>query len=312
MRFSITIPAYKSSYLKEAIDSCLAQTYHDFELVIVNDHSPEDIDSIINQFDDTRIRYYVNEKNCGALNVVDNWNRCLEYAKGDYVICMGDDDRLLPNCLEEYKKLTESNPEFNVFHMRTEIIDENGSVIERLEERLPVESVYSLIWNRQILRRKQFIGDFLFNTKYLRERGGFYKIPLGTFSDDITVAIISSNRGIVNCNHFGFQYREHSMTISRKREWRQIALSAYLAYNWYNNFLSTPIRDQKEDYYRCKTLQNLKYYFQRWYNSMIDADMQDRPTSALLFWISKHKIFNFSVFYVFRLFFHYIRVKKKL
>ena len=190
MRFSITIPAYKSSYLKEAIDSCLAQTYHDFELVIVNDHYPEDIDSIINQFDDTRIRYYVNEKNCGALNVVDNWNRCLEYAKGDYVICMGDDDRLLPNCLEEYKKLTESNPEFNVFHMRTEIIDENGSVIERLEERLPVESVYSLIWNRQILRRKQFIGDFLFNTKYLSERGGFYKILLGTFSDDITVDII--------------------------------------------------------------------------------------------------------------------------
>ena len=74
MKFSITIPAYKRSYLKEAIDSCLAQTYGDFELIIVNDHSPENLDAIVTQYNDPRIRYYVNEKNCGAVNVVDNWN----------------------------------------------------------------------------------------------------------------------------------------------------------------------------------------------------------------------------------------------
>ena len=100
MEFSITIPAYKAKYLNECIDSILAQTYKDFELVIVNDASPEDLDSIVNQYIDSRIRYYVNEKNCGAINVVDNWNKCLEYAKGEFIICMGDDDKLMPNCLE--------------------------------------------------------------------------------------------------------------------------------------------------------------------------------------------------------------------
>ena len=63
MKFSITIPAYKRSYLKEAIDSCLAQTYKDFELIIVNDASPEDLDSIVNSYSDNRIRYYKNETN---------------------------------------------------------------------------------------------------------------------------------------------------------------------------------------------------------------------------------------------------------
>lgn len=69
MKFSITIPAYKQKYLYEAIESCLAQTYEDFELIIVDDASPEDLKSVVDQFDDKRIRFYRNEKNCGALNV---------------------------------------------------------------------------------------------------------------------------------------------------------------------------------------------------------------------------------------------------
>lgn len=58
MKFSITIPAYKAKFLKECIDSILSQTYNDFELIIVNDASPEYLDSIINGYSDSRIRYY--------------------------------------------------------------------------------------------------------------------------------------------------------------------------------------------------------------------------------------------------------------
>ena len=83
MKFSVTIPAYKVKYLKEAIDSVLAQTFHDFELIIVNDASPYDIDSVLSQYNDPRIIYKKNESNCGAKNVVDNWNICLSYATGD-------------------------------------------------------------------------------------------------------------------------------------------------------------------------------------------------------------------------------------
>ena len=60
MKFSIAIPAFKSAFLKECIDSVLNQTYKNFELIIVNDHSPEDIRGIIEQFADIRIRYYEN------------------------------------------------------------------------------------------------------------------------------------------------------------------------------------------------------------------------------------------------------------
>ena len=74
------------------------------------------MDSVVKSFTNARIRYYVNEKNCGAENVVDNWNICLGYARGDYVICMGDDDKLLSTCLKEYAKLIERYPGLGVYH----------------------------------------------------------------------------------------------------------------------------------------------------------------------------------------------------
>ena len=72
--FSVLIPAYKRKFLCDAISSCLIQTYKNFEIIIVDDASPEDLKSVVDQFHDSRIKYYRNEKNCGAINVVDNWN----------------------------------------------------------------------------------------------------------------------------------------------------------------------------------------------------------------------------------------------
>ena len=112
--FTIAIPAYKRRFLKEAIDSVIAQTYSHFELVIVDDASPDDLFSVVSQYEDDRIRYYRNEVNIGAVNVVDNWNKCLKYSTGDYIICMGDDDRLLPCCLEELVTLMDKYPGLGV------------------------------------------------------------------------------------------------------------------------------------------------------------------------------------------------------
>ena len=54
---SIAIPAYKKKFLADAIQSVLNQSIQDFELIIVNDKSPEDIDSVVEHFNDKRIRY---------------------------------------------------------------------------------------------------------------------------------------------------------------------------------------------------------------------------------------------------------------
>lgn len=238
MKFSILIPAYKAKFLKESIESVLTQTCDDFETIIVNDASPEDLDSVVKSYNDPRIKYYVNERNCGAINVVDNWNKCLSYAKGDYVICMGDDDKLKPNCLEEYNKLMERYPGLGVYHAWTELIDVNSKVIAMQETRPEYESVYSMMWGRWYGRRLQYIGDFLFDRNLLVNNGGFYKLPLAWGADDISAYIAASEKGIANMQVPGFQYRINSQTISSKGD-ASIKLNAInIAESWYQDFLA--------------------------------------------------------------------------
>ena len=233
MKFSITIPAYKRSYLKEAIDSCLAQTYGDFELIIVNDHSPENLDAIVTQYNDPRIRYYVNEKNCGAVNVVDNWNKCLEYAKGEYIICMGDDDRLLPCCLSEYVKLIEKYPDLSVYHAWTQLVNEEGCVYMYQEQRPEFEGAYSFLYHRWHFRFWQYIGDFCLRTERLRQWGGYYKLPLAWTSDDITVFRAALDAGIANTQTPCFQYRCNGQNISSNGNIQQKMHALKLAKEWY-------------------------------------------------------------------------------
>ena len=203
--FTIAIPAFKSKFLGEAIESCLSQTYGNFEVVIVDDASPENLKSVVDRYHDDRIRFYRNEKNCGAVDVVDNWNICLSYAKGDYIICMGDDDRLLPCCLDEYLKLMEKYPGLGVYHAWTEIIDEDSVMFDLQQPRPEWESALSVAWNRWNGRNRQYIGDFCYEVERLRKDGGFFKLPMAWGRDDICAVRAAVGGGIAHTQRVCFQ-----------------------------------------------------------------------------------------------------------
>lgn len=299
MKFSVTIPAYKSRYFLDAIKSIVSQTYSDWELIIVDDCSPEDLYTIVEPFlKDKRIHYYHNEKNCGAINVVDNWNICLNYCTGDYVVCMGDDDRLLSCCLEEYKKLIEQNPGLNVYHTRTEIIDEDGKVVNLQESRPEWESALSLIWNRWNHRNKQFIGDFCYRTDYLKQAGGYHKLPLAWGSDDITAVLAAKDKGIANMQTFGFQYRENTQTISSAISNTRIKIEARVSQlQWFTAFLRSmdpkKLSDADKDYLHTIDEPRKKYFFEA-----LDKDCPDyiKGNPLRLFWCYRQlTVFNYPI-----------------
>lgn len=264
MKFSVTIPAYKAKYLYDAVLSIINQTCQDFEIIIVDDASPEDLKTIVNKFSDPRIHYYRNDHNCGAINVVDNWNICLSYALGDYVICMGDDDMLLPNCLENYDKLIAKYPGLGVYHAWTEIIDEEGNFFKMQHPRPEYESVYSMIWSRWNGRTRQYIGDFCFDTELLKADGGYYKLPLAWGSDDITAVRAAARKGIANMQTLGFAYRENRYTITSTGN-DYIKLQAINSEKeWYKSFFvnTQPSELSKEDNLFLQDLQrNLDSYY---------------------------------------------------
>ena len=289
--FTIAIPAYKRKFLKEAIDSCLSQTYNNWELVIVDDASPEDLNSIISQYDDPRIRSYRNEKNCGAIDVVDNWNICLSYAKGDYIICMGDDDRLLPCCLEEYLKLMEKYPGLGVYHAWTEIIDEESVMFDLQQPRPEWECALSVAWNRWNGRTRQYIGDFCYEVERLRKDGGFFMLPMAWGSDDICAVRAAIGAGIANTQRVCFQYRVNRYTISkiganevkfnatvRERQWYRDLIAEYE-----RNF--DQLDETERKFLHCLKL-DLPREFKNKFKSELILDMQNNPF-RIFFWLQK-------------------------
>jgi glycosyltransferase involved in cell wall biosynthesis len=105
---SICIPTYKgAAHLRRAIRSVLAQSYSDFELLIIDDDSPDETSAVVAGFDDPRIRYIRNPRNVGAEA---NWNKCLEEARGRYFKLLPQDDALHSTCLEKQVAVLEADP----------------------------------------------------------------------------------------------------------------------------------------------------------------------------------------------------------
>ena len=87
---SVIIPTYnRLSYLKQAITSAIGQKYQNIEIIVSDDCSPESPQAMVESFQDSRIRFYRNEKNLGiCLNVINAFKQ----AKGKYVASLNDDD----------------------------------------------------------------------------------------------------------------------------------------------------------------------------------------------------------------------------
>lgn len=90
-KVSVLMPVYnvKEEYLRESIESILHQTFKDFEFIILDDCSKNDVESIVNSYKDTRIRFYRNDKN---LKVSACRNKLLDLSNSEYVAFQDADD----------------------------------------------------------------------------------------------------------------------------------------------------------------------------------------------------------------------------
>lgn len=109
---SILMPVYKTaSYLQEAIDSMLSQRFSDFELIVLNDCSPDDAEDILDRYDDPRIVRYRGERNQGLANVL---NVGMDMARGRYIARMDSDDISLPERFETQVNYLETHTDIDL------------------------------------------------------------------------------------------------------------------------------------------------------------------------------------------------------
>jgi glycosyltransferase involved in cell wall biosynthesis len=124
-KISVCIPTYNHGrFLPDAVGSVLAQTFRDFELIIVDNASTDDTPELGRKFaeSDPRIGYIANRSNVGMLN---NFNLCLKHASGEYIKILCADDLLEPTCLEKLLHGFESRPNASLVGAARLLVDEN-------------------------------------------------------------------------------------------------------------------------------------------------------------------------------------------
>jgi len=121
---TIGLPTYERlAYLQEAVASALAQTHAPIEVLISDDGPGTEIgpwaQTLAQQY--PRVRYRKNARNLGLAG---NWNAVVDAAQGEWLVLIGDDDRLLPDFVEKLAELIQ--PDLSVVFSNHHIIDEHG------------------------------------------------------------------------------------------------------------------------------------------------------------------------------------------
>lgn len=159
---SVLMPVYNTAqYLKEAMDSMLAQTFSDFELIVLNDCSPDNAEEILDSYIDSRIVRYRGEKNRGLANVL---NVGMDMARGKYIARMDSDDISSPTRLETQVKYLEEHPEVDLCSCGMQLFGAKEGIWTRTSdpEKVKIEALFfspilhaSSVWRKESFDKYQ-------------------------------------------------------------------------------------------------------------------------------------------------------------
>lgn len=168
---SVIMSVYNDrDYIRQALDSLLAQTEQDFEIILVDDCSLDDTVSVIETYHDGRIRLYRNEKNLGLTR---NLNRALRLARGQFIARMDGDDICRPRRFERQLAFLRANPSLMLISCRThmfgqqDLISDISGSGEKLRAMMLVRPVLAhpgFMMRAELIRREGFSYDETFRS----------------------------------------------------------------------------------------------------------------------------------------------------
>jgi len=144
-KVSVIIPVFNGErFVGDAIESVLAQTYRDFELIVVDDGSTDQTAQKIKQYGDKLT--YLYQPNSGGANAQ---NLGATHAQGEYLAFLDSDDRWYSNKLEVQVEAMDTNPQAGLIYSDVDLIDEEGNLLEKgyltrrskKKERLPESTI---------------------------------------------------------------------------------------------------------------------------------------------------------------------------
>ncbi len=309
-KYTFLLPAYKASFLEEALLSIKNQTFTDFKVLVSDDCSPENLEPIYKKVcgDDPRFSFRRNEKNMGGKSLVSHWNLLVDMCDTEYLIVASDDDVYEPRFLEEADRLLRKYPKANLLRARSRVIDGNGETCK--EESVTEEWLDNLHFIHRIYQKDWAggVASFVYKTALLKEQGKFVDFPSAWFSDDVTNFLMADN-GCCMTQDVTFKVRNSDLNISGQwgdpEDSRKKVAAAYMNYHWMKKYMTRFEKEQDSKFLEIVT----KEYRQKIYGNIQNYIYSCRPLDFLrLLWQCPNDLGLFKP----RMLAHYIRGRVKI
>lgn len=219
-RFSVITPVYNTNrkHLEECISSVLAQTFENWELCLVDDHSSKpQVRKILEAAAslDPRIRPIFREKNGG---IVDASNDGLSMARGEFVVLLDHDDVIEPDALMLINELIDSDPLIDYVYTDETLITDGGQVVERF---------HKPDWSPERFRHQMYVCHLsVIRRSLVLEVGGFRPGYDGSQDYDLMLRVAEKARKIAHIPKLLYHWRMASTSVANNASAKPYAYDA--------------------------------------------------------------------------------------
>lgn len=216
-KLAIIIPAYKATFLREAILSIASQTCKDFTLYIGDDCSPYNLKSIIEPFESQlNIIYKRFDENIGGTNLVAQWKRCIDLAQEEeWLWLFSDDDIMESDCVQNfYKTIEETNFKYDIYHFDVNIINNKWEIIRTPPQYPQNLDAFTYYKNKLLGNLISLVVENIFSRKIYNQTGGFEVFDLAWGSDTATWVKFAASKTMYTIPNSKILWRSSEENIS--------------------------------------------------------------------------------------------------
>ena len=271
---SIAMPTYNraDSYLKEAIQCALNQTYQNFEIIVSDNCSSDETESVVKSFQDTRLRYFRQTENIGSKN---NCNFCLAQARGKYFLLLFDDDRIDADFLDICLKAIPAQAEVGVVLTGTRTIDEKGNIRQEYQNQAKGSSAADFFLDWFVQKAPLYLCSTLYRTQGLREIGGFQS-KTNCYLDVVATAKLMGKYQRVDVPAVKASFRQHTTNLGSSMN-----IKAWCDDSLYLLNVICEVSGEKKELVRSK---GMRYFCRVNYNYIRSRNIRSQKERWSLYW----------------------------
>lgn len=297
-KLAIVIPAFKIRFLSQTLDSIARQSCKDFTLYIGDDNSPDDIYSVVREYEDViDIVYKKFPENLGSKDLLSHWERCIDMAVEPYIFFFSDDDIMPFDIVSRFYDTLSKYPQKEFFRIQLAVVSERNELISTNSCLKDTVTAEEMLCDKLFGKMNSAACEFIFSANLYHKIKGFVHFPLAWCSDDATFFKMAQEAdGAIAIHGYPVLWRNaEGVNISNDKSYNKEKVTATLMF----------IRWLRENYSYRKD-RYFKQSLYRYIRCLLRETLQWNYSNKDLFSLCK-SIYCITPKYSVKLFFKYLR-----